>query len=255
MPKISLKNMRDIVKNNSSLPTLDEELGDDLDKGSAAVINKLTEVSNTSGDAPNLVSAQEVDEQIKEKGISAVNAELNKQGRAIIATDNNPLVTQQGQFITVNKSNSYGFEIISLTKARLLMEILDLKQSLIAICPKILPIINTTFAVYYTMSEVELQNYKQMLREMLDANLLHENMIYFLEFIWNVVITVSGHKTKDKNTMVNLLSSPMFKIVAKSWFSYWISPSSITGRTIILTGTMQNAIGSEFISLIESTMS
>lgn len=246
-----------IISDNGAMPTIDEELSDDLKNGTVAVINKLTEVSNSSNDEENLISTQKISEHIKNKGVDVVNAELNKQGKTLITVDNGnnitPMKTHQGHFISVNKSNSFGLEAIGLVKASLLMEILELKNSIITLSPKIAPVINTTFAVYYTMSDTELVNYRNMLRELLESNLLHESMIYFIEFLLNICAMVGG-VGNNKNLMPNLLGSPMFRIVVRSWCTYWVQPRSLLGKAIIMTGTVQHAIGREILECLKSAM-
>ena len=99
--------LKKIISDNGAMPTIDEELSDDLKNGTVAVINKLTEVSNSSNDEENLISTQKISEHIKNKGIDVVNAELNKQGKTLITADNGnnitPMKTHQGHFISVNK--------------------------------------------------------------------------------------------------------------------------------------------------------
>lgn len=249
--------LKKIISGSGATPVIDEELDDDLKNGTAAVIGKLVEVSNSSTDGEDMVVSQKIDENIKNKGVDVIGAELNRHGKTLVTVNTNegqmPLKTHQGHFVSINKSNSFGLEAIGLIKAGLLMEILELKNSIITLCPKIAPVINTTFAVYYTMSDTELVNYRNMLRELLEANLLHESMIYFIEFLLNVCAMVGG-VSSDSNLMPNLLASPLFRIVIKSWSTYWVHPRSIIGKTIIMTGTIQNAIGPTILQYIKSAI-
>jgi len=245
---MAMSALKDVVFSNRDLPTIDEDLEDDSGCGSANTINKITELSNAAIEEDvDLITSENVKQSISEKGLEEIKETLAKKGKVMIATSNNghdvPVFSKPGGIISINKPNSFGIEVVSAVKAALLMEILELKNSIVTLNPKLAPVINTTFAVYYNMSELELTTYKNLLVELLENSLFHENFIHFVEFIWVIMKTVYGHKVTNTNKVSSMMSSPHFRIVTRTWMTKLVSPNSAVGKLVILIGCIKQTFG------------
>lgn len=253
--------LKDIIFSGEDMPTIDEDIEDDSKSGSATMINKITELSNAAiEEDEGLITSENVEQKIAAKGLDTIKEELAKKGKVLVTTNDSslgaiPVQTKTGGIVSINKPNSFGTEVVNAVKAALLMEILELKNSIVTLNPKLAPIINTTFAVYYTMSESELTTYKNLLTELLENSLFHEKFIHVVEFIWVIMKTLYGYEVTNTNKVSSMMSSPHFRIVTRTWTSRIISPSSSMGRLIILIGTIKQTFGChEMMAMLKSSV-
>ena len=250
--------LRKIVFEDDDTPTIDEDVEDDSKSGPAVMINKITELTNMGiEEEENVITSENLNQEVSATNLEEIKNQLAKKGKVVITTNEAgdcaiPVRTKNGGIISINKPNAFGTEVVSAVKAALLMEIFEIKNSIVNLNPKLAPLINTTFPVYYSFGEAQLTTYKNLLTELLESSLFHENFIHFVEFIWTIMKRLYGHDIKNTNKISSIMSSPHFRILTRTWTSRIISPSSAIGRLIILIGTIKQTFGChEMIQLLE----